>query len=123
MTYIDGYLVPVRAANREAYIAAAHKFDAMLIAAGALRVVESWADEVSHGKVTDFFRAVAAEGDEVVVFSFVEWPDKASRDAGMAKVEADLAAAPPDEEPAAFDGSRIVFGGFVPIINLDARRP
>ena len=120
MTYFDGYLVPVPSANRVAYLAAARKFDAMLIAAGARRVVECWPDDVAHGKVTDFYRAVAAGPDEAVLFNFVEWPDKAARDGGMARVEAELAAGPDEEGPTVFDGARIVFGGFMPVIDLSA---
>ena len=47
---------------------------------GATRVVEAIADDVQKGEVTDFYRAVKAEDGEKVVFSFIEWPDKETRD-------------------------------------------
>ncbi len=50
---------------------------------GATRVVEAFGDDVPHGKVTDFYRAVKAEDGEGVVFSFIEWPDKAGARPGL----------------------------------------
>jgi uncharacterized protein YbaA (DUF1428 family) len=50
------------------------------------------------------------------VFSWVEWPDKATRDAGMEKFMQD-----PRMEAASacpFDGKRMIFGGFVPVVSL-----
>ena len=49
---------------------------AMFKGYGALRIVEAWGDDVSDGNVTDFRRAVKAEPDERVVFSFMEWPSR-----------------------------------------------
>jgi len=82
---------------------------------GATRVVEAWGDYLPDGKVTDFKGAVKAEADEKTVFSWVEWPDKATRDAGMAKVMADERMKPGDSMP--FDGQRIVYGGFAPVVD------
>ena len=75
------------------------------------------------GKVTDFRRAVQATGDEAVVFSWIEWPDKATRDAGMEKMKTNMKSDPrldPQTNPMPFDGIRVVFGGFAPVVALEA---
>lgn len=90
---------------------------------GAVRVLECWEDDVPDGKVTDFRRAVQATGDEAVVFSWIEWPDKATRDAGMEKMKTKMKSDPrldPQTNPMPFDGVRVVFGGFAPVVALEA---
>ena len=111
MPYIDGFVIAVPTANKEEFLAHARQFDPMFLEFGATRVVEGWGDDVPHGKVTDFFRAVAAKDDETVAFSWVEWPDKATRDAGMKKMMDDPRM-DPSATPMPFDGKRMIFGGF-----------
>jgi uncharacterized protein YbaA (DUF1428 family) len=48
------------------------------------------------------------------VFSWIEWLDKATRDTAMAKMRAD----PPMTGPVPFDGKRMIFGGFAPVLDL-----
>jgi uncharacterized protein YbaA (DUF1428 family) len=116
MSYIDGFVIAVPTANRETFIGYARTFDPIFVEFGAIRVVECWGDDVPDGKHTDFRRAVQATQDESVVFSWIEWPDKATRDAGMEKVMKDprMDAA----NPMPFDGKRMIFGGFVPVVSL-----
>lgn len=83
MSYIDGYVIAVPTANKAKFEAHARLGDGVFIDMGALRVVECWADDVSDGKQTDFRRAVQATADEEIVLSWVEWPDKATRDAAL----------------------------------------
>lgn len=116
MSYIDGFVIPVPNANREQFIAHARAFDAIFVEFGAIRVVECWGDDVPDGKLTDFRRAVQATQDESVVFSWVEWPDKATRDAGMAKFMQDPRMAAAADCP--FDGKRMIFGGFTSVVSL-----
>ncbi|BBK42463.1 DUF1428 domain-containing protein [Allostella vacuolata] len=110
MSYVDGFVVPVPAGKKDAYRALAATMADLFREHGATRVVECWADDVPDGKVTDFRRAVQAEEGETVVFSWIEWPSKAARDAGNEKIMAD----PRMDmgEPRVFDGRRMIYGGF-----------
>ncbi len=117
MTYIDGFLAPILAGTTlEAYKAFAEKAAPIFRDHGATRVVEGWGDDVPEGTLTDFRRAVLATEGETVVFSWVEWPDKATRDAGMKKVMEDPRMQP-GAEPMPFDVKRLIFGGFVAIVD------
>jgi uncharacterized protein YbaA (DUF1428 family) len=71
--------------------------------------VETWGDDVPEGKRTDFRRAVEAAEGEVVTLGWITWPDKATRDAGWAKLMQDDRLR---NAPMPFDGARMIFGGF-----------
>ena len=112
--YADGFVVPVPQQGREAYRDLAARAAEVFIDHGAARVVEAWADDVPRGKQTDFWRAVDARPDEQVVFSFIEWPSRAARDAGQAAAMADKRLdMDPSQMP--FDGKRMIWGGFARI--------
>lgn len=122
MSYIDGFVIAVPTANKQQFLEHARQFDPMFLEYGATRVIEGWGDDVPDGKLTDFRRAVQAMEDETVVFSWVEWPDKATRDAGIAKMMADPRMDPsaPGSPPMPFDGKRMIFGGFENAFELKA---
>ena len=117
MSYIDGFVLAVPTANKQAFIDHARTGDSVVMEFGATRVVECWGDDVQRGKLTDFFGAVQAKDDEIVVFSWIEWPDKATRDAGMKKMMDDPRM-DPATNPMPFDGKRMIYGGFVPVVEL-----
>lgn len=122
MPYIDGFVIPVPKANKQAFTKHAAMADPIFLELGATRVLECWGDDVPDGKVTDFRGAVKANADEDVVFSWIEWPDKATRDAAMAKLMADGFSDPrmdPVKNPMPFDGKRLIFGGFMPVVHLE----
>ncbi|HVI98866.1 MAG TPA: DUF1428 domain-containing protein [Sphingomonas sp.] len=115
--YVDGMVAPVPTAAKDDYLAHARMAANLFRKAGATRLVENWGVDVPDGKVTDFKRAVDAKPDETVVFSWIEWPDKQTRDAGMARIMEDPVMR---DTPMPFDGKRMIFGGFVPVLDTDA---
>ena len=121
MSYIDGFVIAVPKANKEKFIAHAKLGDAVFIEQGATRIVECWESDVPDGKVTDFRRAVQATAEEAVVFSWIEWPDKQTRDKAMAKMDELTKTDPrmsPEKNPMPFDAKRMIFGGFAPVVTL-----
>ena len=110
MSYIDGFVIPVPAGKKQAYRDMAAKAAAVFQEYGATRVVECWGNDLPEGKVTDFKRAVKAETDENVVFSWIVWPSKAVRDEASKKVMSDPRMKMGDDMP--FDGRRLIYGGF-----------
>ena len=115
MSYIDGFVIPVPSANKDAYRTLASQMLPLFKEYGATRVVECWGDDVPDGKVTDFKGAVKAEAGETVVFSWIEWPSKEVRDAGNKKMMEDPRMHAMEKPP--FDGKRMIYGGFAPLID------
>ena len=111
MTYISGFVTPVKPENKDAYIESARMAWPLFQEFGALSMNEGWGDNTPDGKVTDFRRAVQATAEETVVFSWVEWPSREARDAGMKKVMEDPRI-PQDMSTMPFDGKRMIYGGF-----------
>src|SRR5215217_1551740 len=116
MPYVDGFVAAVPTANRERYRKHAEEAGRVFKEHGALSVVECWGDDVPEGKVTSFPMSVKRNDDETVVFSWITWPSKAARDAGMKKsmedprMQKDMSLMP-------FDGQRMIFGGFQVIVS------
>ncbi|MBI3562483.1 MAG: DUF1428 domain-containing protein [Gammaproteobacteria bacterium] len=128
MIYIDCYLVPVPRENRAAYEELAKVSAQVAKDYGALRVVECWLDEsgpdassyhmqearLESKEYGGFERAAGAGKNETVVLAYVEWPDKATRDAGMEKLTSDPRMQ--QDRPPTFDGRRLIAAGFKPML-------
>ncbi len=117
MSYVDGFVAAVPTANRAAYLRHATEAAAIFKEFGATRVVETWGDDVPEGELTSFPMAVKRKDDETVVFAWIAWPSRADRDAGWAKVMADPRMQP-DVSAMPFDGKRMIYGGFEPILDV-----
>ena len=89
MFYVDGYVIAVPTENKSAYQEMALRVSNVFRENGALKVVECWGDDVPEGKLTSFPMAVKCEPDETVVFSWIIWPTRESRNQGMEKAMAD----------------------------------
>ncbi len=113
--YIDGCVTPVPANNKQAYIDSEKERAALLKECGATRVVDAWGDDVPDGKITDYKDAVKANSDEKIVYSWIEWPSKEIRDRGWEKAMKDPRMQP-NQLP--FDGKRMIYGGFAPMLDL-----
>jgi uncharacterized protein YbaA (DUF1428 family) len=118
--YVEGFLLAVPTANKEKYRQHAENAVPIFKEFGMTRMVECWGDDVPDGKVTDFKRAVKAKDDETVVFSWCEYPDKETRDAAGQKMMSDPRMAEMGEMP--FDGKRMIFSGFAPILSEGSDR-
>ncbi|MGB3787881.1 MAG: DUF1428 domain-containing protein [Phormidesmis sp.] len=116
MEYIDGFVVAVPTANKEAYIQQAREAAVVFKEHGATRLVECWGDDVPLGKKTSFPMAVQCTDDETVVFSWISWPSREARDAGMEKVMKD-SRMNDEGNSMPFDGSRMIFGGFQTVVD------
>ncbi len=116
MTYVDGFVAAVPDENKEKFQKHAEAAAVIFKNHGALKVFECWGDDVPKGKMTDFYGAVEARDGETVVFSWVIWPDKATRDAANPKVMADMQAAGPIITDMPYDGKRMIYGGFDVIV-------
>jgi uncharacterized protein YbaA (DUF1428 family) len=116
MSYVDGYVIAVPVANKASYRALAETAAVVFKDHGALGVVECWEDDVPEGKLTSFPMAVQRKPNEAVVFSWITWPSKEVRDAGMAAVMKDPRM---DYDPSQmpFDGKRMIFGGFSVLVS------
>lgn len=110
MEFVDGVIIAVPVANREAYRQSAQDMAGLFLDCGAIEVVDCWASDVPEGKLTSFPLAVQREEGEAVVFSWIKWPSREAREAGWKTAMADprMTAMP----ATLFDGKRMIFGGF-----------
>lgn len=121
MSYVDGFVLPVPTANLDAYRKLARRAGKIWMEHGALQYVECVADDVQPGKVTSFPQAVQLKKDEVVVFSWIVYRNRRDRDRINRKVMSDPRLADMmDPKSLPFDGARMFWGGFKPMIAIDA---
>ena len=113
MDYVDGFVLPVPKKNLAAYKTLSTLCSKIWLEYGALEYVECVADDVKPGKLTSFPQSVMLKRGEVVVFSWIRYKSRKSRDAINKKVMADpRLAAMMDPKKLPFDGKRMFFGGF-----------
>lgn len=115
--YVQGFVLAVPTANKDAFIKHAKEAAEIFKEYGVLKCVECWGDDVPDGEVTSFPMAVKKQPDETVVFSWYIWPSKEALDAAMPKIMEDPRLEPANN-PMPFDGKRLIYGGFVPVVDL-----
>lgn len=115
--YVDGFVLAVPKEKIEEYKKMARDGGAVWMEHGALGYLEALADDAPYGELTSFPRAVMAKDDEIVVFSYALYRDRAHRDAVMEKVKADPRMDMP-MQAMPFDGKRMIWGGFETFVSL-----
>ncbi len=117
--YVDGFVIPVPLKRLDAYRRMARKAGKVWMEHGALAVHECVADDVKPGKRTSFPQSVKLKEGETVVFSYIVFKSRKSRDAVNAKVMADpRLASMMSGKDMPFDGKRMFWGGFKTLVRL-----
>jgi uncharacterized protein YbaA (DUF1428 family) len=117
MSYVDGFLVPVRKNKVATYRRMAAKAGKIWREHGALEFRECIADDVKWGKRTSFPRSVKQKTGETVFFSYIIYKSRAHRDRVNAKVMKDKRLAKMMELKALpFDAKRMIWGGFKTVV-------
>ena len=116
--YVDGFVIPVPKRKRAAYIKIARVARDVWMDLGALDYHECVADDVKSGKLTSFPQSVKLKPGEEVWFSWIVYKSRAHRDKVMKKAMADPRLASMDPKSMPFDGMRMFWGGFKPIVQL-----
>ena len=122
MAYVDTFVMPVPEANMDAYKKMAKLSAKVWVEHGALQYMEAIADDVPEGKTTDFYRAVKRKEGETVVVGFAVYKNRKQRDEVMKKVMSDPRLAD-QMKNMPFDGKRMFWGGFKPIVEVAAKEP
>lgn len=116
--YVDGFVVPVPKAKKQAYLRGARKVGRIWREHGALAYVESMGDDVKPGKWTSFPRAVKLKAGEVVWLSWALYKSRRHRDRVNARAMKDPRMAAMMKEKMPFDGKRMFWGGFKVQVDL-----
>jgi len=118
MSYVDGFLLPLPKENLDAYLEMSRKAGEVWKEYGAIDYVECVADDVPDGEVTSFPMSVKLEPGEVVVFSWITYASREERDRINEQVMKDPRIAGMDPATMPFDGKRMMWGGFRPVLSL-----
>jgi uncharacterized protein YbaA (DUF1428 family) len=121
--YVDGFVLPIPKKNLAAYKKMATQMGKLWMEFGAVDYVECIADDVQSGKVTSFPQSVKLKKGEVVFFSWVTYKSKTDRNRILKKVMNDPRAAEVmDSDPMIFDGMRMFWGGFKPVVKITSQK-
>ena len=119
MAYVDGFVLAVPQARLADYRKMARRAGKIWREHGAISYVECVADDVQPGKSTSFPQAVKLKPGEVVVFSWITYKSRRDRDRINKKVMSDARLeSMMDPKSLPFDGKRMFWGGFKPMVEL-----
>ena len=119
--YIDGFVFPIPRIHLTEYKQTAEKVAEIWKEYGAIAYFEFIGDDMILEGTKSFVDVVDAREDEEIVFGWVVFPSKKIRDSACKKVPQDtrmteLVAPLTRPEKLVFDASRMVYGGFKPLV-------
>jgi uncharacterized protein YbaA (DUF1428 family) len=116
---IRSFVIPVPKSGLSRYKKMAKLMGKLWMEHGALSYVEAIGYNLEPGKVTSFPRSLKLKKSEVVVLGWSTFKSEAQFERMMAKVMADKRLAPyMDPKKLGFDGMRMYWGGFKPLLQL-----
>ncbi|MEX0813764.1 MAG: DUF1428 domain-containing protein [Chitinophagales bacterium] len=121
--YIDGFVFPIPRIYLSEYKKAAEKVAEIWKKYGAIAYFEFVGDDLSLEGTKSFTETIDAKEEEEIVFGWVVFPSKEIRDSANKKVAADPRMkeliAPLTDHKLIFDASRMVYGGFKPLVQSE----
>ncbi len=122
--YIDGFVLPIPRIYLDEYKEVAKKVAEIWKEYGAIAYFEFIGDDMTLEGTRSFIEAVVAREDEEIIFGWVVFPSKEVRDLANKKVPTDprmteLVGPLTNPEKLIFDASRMVYGGFKPLVQLN----
>ncbi|UTW63086.1 DUF1428 domain-containing protein [bacterium SCSIO 12741] len=122
--YIDGFVLPIPKVHLDEYRGVAEKVAEIWKEYGALAYFEYQGDDLTLTGTRSFANSVDLKENEVVIFGWVVFPSKEIRDQANKQVPndqrmAELVGPLVDPKRLIFDASRMIYGGFKPLVQLD----
>ncbi|WP_250436627.1 DUF1428 domain-containing protein [Hanstruepera flava] len=121
--YIDGFVHPIPKIYLKEYKKVAEHVAKIWKEYGAIAYFEYVGDDLTLEGTKSFAETIGATKDEVIIFGWVIFPSKYVRDMANKKVPldprmAELVAPLVNPKQLIFDASRMVYGGFKPLVDL-----
>lgn len=123
MAYADGFLIVVPAKNVEAYRKIAEKAGKVWMDHGALDYKECVAEDMNEGMDSNFPKTLATKKSETIMFSWIVYKSRKHRDEVNKKVMTDPRMRAMMQDKPLFDHTRMLYGGFEAIVDLQAKAP
>lgn len=116
MAYVDGFVLPMKKKDLDAYKRMATVASKVWIEHGALDYRECVGDDLNIEGVASFTKGVKLKPDETVVFAWITYRSRAQRDKVNAKVMADPRIAKYAGMAPIMDMKRMMVGGFKSLV-------
>lgn len=119
--YIDGFVLPIPQEHLDEYKHVAEQVAEIWREYGALAYFEYVGDDLKLEGTRSFPDLVGAKEDEAIVFGWVVFESREARDLANEQVPADsrmkdLIAPLTDSSRLIFDATRMIYGGFKPLV-------